>query len=36
VHNTTDINNKRGETARAMSGTTQHSAHTAMDYALKA
>jgi hypothetical protein len=36
VHNTTDINKKRGETARAMSGTAQQSAHTAMDHALKA
>ena len=36
MHNTTDINKKRGETARAMSGAAQQSAHTAMDYALKA
>jgi hypothetical protein len=36
VHNTTDINKKRGETARAMSGTAQQAAHTAMDHALKA
>ncbi len=36
MHNTTDINKERGETARAMSGAAQQSAHTAMDYALKA
>ena len=36
MHNTTDIDKKRGETARAMSGAAQQSAHTAMDYALKA
>jgi len=36
VHTTTDINKKRGETARTMSRTTQESAHTAMDYALEA
>ena len=36
MHNTTDINKKRGETARAMSGAAQQSAHTAMDYALEA
>ena len=36
MHKTTDINKKRGERARTMSRTTQESAHTAMDYALKA
>ncbi len=36
MYKTTDINKKRGETARAMSGAAQQSAHTAMDYALKA
>ena len=36
MHTTTDINKKRGETARTMSRTTQESAHTAMDYALEA
>ena len=36
MHNTTDINKKRGETARAMSGTAQQSAHTAIDHTLKA
>jgi hypothetical protein len=38
VHKTTDINktHKTGEAARTMSRTTQESAHTAMDYALRA
>jgi hypothetical protein len=38
VHKTTDINktDKTGEAARTMSRTTQESAYTAMDYALKA
>ena len=38
MHKITDINktDKMGETARTMSSTTQESAHTAMDYALKA
>jgi len=35
VHKTTDID-KMDKTARTMSRTTQQSAHTAMDYALKA
>ncbi len=38
MHKTTDINktHKTGEAARTMSRTTQESAHTAMDYALRA
>ncbi len=38
MHKVTDINktDKMGETTRSMSRTTQESAHTAMDYALKA
>jgi hypothetical protein len=38
VHKTTDVNktHKTGEAARTMSRTTQESAHTAMDYALRA
>ena len=38
MHKTTDINktHKMGEATRTMSRTTQESAHTAMDYALRA